>query len=276
MLWCAVLSSYTFATILGMLPVRYDRTAARFRTSGWCQGYSLVVLVLFSYGYKTSAVAVISALNPLIAIVFTDLTLGTISATVCLQCWQRHRIVLVLNRSKRIRARLDAVLLEDNYGGALVRFFVKVIAINAIAQCAVTRALHNLLFTITGNRDYLSIVLVSMAYFMQTIVPNMFFAAVLVARFYLVRVNVAIDALITEAGRLQEDDVLSAHGKQVRFCWISDRLDALSELHQAILELLDELGCIHSLQLLCSTLNFFGILIIEVRRISVNRVADKL
>lgn len=264
---------YTFITLSGILPVRYDPATRQFRSSAWMLIHSTVVLCTFSYVYMTSGVTAISALNPLIAIVFTDLTLSSICITFALQCLNARRIVRTLNASVRLIGQLNATLLgcradgwinDSDVIGLLLRFGCKIVLVNGMAQWALITALYNLLLLITGKRDYSAIVIVSMGYFMQTMVPNMFFAVMLASRFYYERINAAVAATLTEVHRMEETVDRSEHFRQLDFCRLSDRVDELAVQHERLTRLIGDINRVMSLQLLCSTINFFGILVIEV------------
>lgn len=261
LLYCA----YRFVTLLGMLPVRYCWRTATFHTSHWHCAYSLAVLAIFAYGYLTSALVAISAIHPLVAIVFVKLTLVTIAATVCMQCCRNRQLSSILNDAVRLATALDASVCTAGHTGPPLRhLFVKVVLLNAMAQCALIRSLNFLVLALTGSPDYVAIAILSVAYFMQTMVPNMFFAAVLSVHFYLGRLNAAVSHAIATAQRVQNDRRSSVHAKQLAYCRISDRLDRLAELHLELTQLTLRLNAAHSLQLLSCTLNFFGVLVFEV------------
>lgn len=138
------------------------------------------------------------------------------------------------------------------------------VVINFIAQFALIKALHSLLILITGSHDYVAIFIVSVAYFMQSMVPNMFYAALQVADFYLNRINSEVRSIVRSVKNFQDNKALSEFAKTRQYCTYSDRLDELAEFHQCLTNLLVSLNDLFSLQLLFNTLNFFGIFVIEV------------
>lgn len=259
---------YYFVKVFGFLPIYFNCNKNRFETC-WPQiVYSLLVLVSFAYIYLTSGVAVISALSPLIAVAFTNLSVTTICVTCLLQCKNHSRIVKFLNQSKAFFHRLNLALITDGkekqYRRHLWRLFIKVVAVNFIAQFALINAMHNLLVLLTGSRDTVAIFIVSAAYFMQSMVPNIFYAALQVADFYLHRINNETRSIVRRAKYIENSSNLGKFAKSWQYCGCSDRLDELAEHHQKLTNLMVELNQLFSLQLLFNTLNFFGIFVIEV------------
>lgn len=133
-----------------------------------------------------------------------------------------------------------------------------------MAQFALINALHNLLVKITGNKDLVSIFIIFVGYFMQTMVPNMFFAALQVVDFYMTRINNEVQHVVRRAKTIQDNRLASKFARTAEYCSCSDRIDELAELHQTMTHLLQELNRLFAWQLLFNVLNFFGVLIIEV------------
>lgn len=260
--------AYYFVKGLGFFPIHYDCHTKQFQTSRPQLVYSLLLLIAFSYTYLTSGVSIISALSPLIAVAFTNLSVTTISITLLLQCKNHQSIVLFSNRSKDLMLQINRTLLNNkqpiNIRSQLVRLAFKLVFINFMAQFAVIKALHNLLIMITGSKDLMAIFIVSMAYFMQTMVPNIFFVALQVANFYLDLINQEVLNVVRRASFMQDNCKFSKFARIEEHCSCSDRIDELAELHQTMTHLLKDLNKLCALQLMFNVLNFFGILIIEV------------
>lgn len=264
----AIKCSYYFVSIFGMLPVKYNYKKFKFETSVLLTSYSLLILVAFSYTYLTSGVSVISSLNPLIAITFIYLSYSAICLTVMIQCLQRHKITRFLNRVQLFLHELKTVTnqYEVSYSQEIILILLKTVFINCLTQYAVISAVHSLLLQITGKRDYVAIFIMCVAYFMQTIISNLFYALILASAFYFKLINKKICRIIEGAQYAMN---IAQHGsnflKLNQYLECSDRLDELAIIHRKLTNLTRSLNSLCSVQLLISTINFVGILVIQVR-----------
>lgn len=260
--------SYYFVKVLGLFPARYNSRLKRFETCRPQVAYSILVFIAFAHTYLTSGVAVISALSPLIAVAFTYLSVTTIFATFVMQCVRHAAIVRFANVSKtfleHLNTRLSVDLPNSSFRSKMVFLGFKVIFINCMAQFAVISAMNNLLIVLTGSQDFMAIFIVSVAYFLQTMVPNMLVAALQLADFYFSRINLEVRTTIIKAHRFQNSTALSDIVKQFGYCECSDRLDELAKFHLALSTLLGVLTQMFSIQLLINTLYFLGVFVIEV------------
>lgn len=258
--------AYYFAKVLGFFPVRFNSRCNRFQSSRRQVVYSCALLVAFAFTYLTSGVAIISALSPLIAIAFTNLSVTTICCTLLIQCKHYRSIAAFCNQSKDCIERLDRSLgtATTNCRPQLLRIAFKFFYVNFMAQYAVIKALHNLLVSITGSNDFVAIFIVSMAYFMQTMVPNIFFSVLQVFDFYIDQINREVQRVVDRAKCVEDNRRSTKFAKTFAYCSCSDRLDELAELHQSIVHLLGDLNGLCGPQLLLNILNFFGIFVIEV------------
>lgn len=257
---------YRFVVLLGMLPVRYNSATQQFYSSSWTCAYSMAVFVSFSYFYLTSAVSALKALNPMVAFVFVYLTHTVIAVTVLLQCCAHRRLCRWLNDAHRFAVATAAAASPAGttidadrirIAGALRHLFVKTVLVPAVAQCALIRAMGTLILQLTGAPDYMAVVAMSLGYFMQTLVPNAFCAAQLACDVCLQRLGAAVEQRIASAQRAQR----SKRSVQRR---IAVELDQLAAQWLRLAQLAQRATQLHQWQLLCSALNFYGILVLEL------------
>lgn len=227
-----------------------------FETTLFSYFYSIVFYIAFAYFYLTSGLFVIMRLNPLAMISFVYLTMIAISVIFIVQCWKASQIARFLNEAMRLLSRLAPVCgYSEIDRESLLMFLFKVLVVSAIAQLAVINGCRILGQLVTGSVDYFVIFVISVAYFLQTIVPNMLYVAVLVSSFYYRRINDEIGALMKEAAKTRGS-----------FDAISVELNNLARLHLKLTEVLQTGNSVLSVQLLFSTADFIAILIIEVTK----------
>lgn len=259
---------YKFSRIFGLVPFRYNDETKTFVTAWFDIIYPVVVYLLFAYTYPTSGLSVVSVLNPLVVVAFFYMTVTTISVIFLVQCLNAQRICVFLNKA----AHLNSELYERyrNFSGAHYRSHIllaltKTTVVNFLAQTAVAYCCTVLGQVLTGRVDYFVIFIISVAYFLQTIVPNMFYVGVLGGSFHYEQINREIIGVVAEAATV-------AHGcrdfesEEVRehFEELTNRLNDIAVLHGRLTTLITTANSICSLQLLVSTANFVGILLIEV------------
>lgn len=261
--------SYHVVTLSGFLPVRYDRETQTFRSPAWIRYYSITIVAIFAYSYLNSPIAAIWTTNTIISIVYPYITLASICSLFALQLFKHRTIVSVLNQSALGIHLLNSGLRNApkwvDYRSAVPRLLLKTVLINALAQWAISGVVRDLLTTTHHlTCDWISVGTCSMAYIMQSIVTNVFFAGMLTSHFYFVRINREVADAMRDAMNVQKNDAHSPYAKQVRFCQISERLDVLAELHQQLTELTNAWSCVHSLQLFGSAMHVFSIVIMQV------------
>lgn len=246
-----------FCTVFGLFPFRYNETNKIFETSLFRYCYSIVFYIAFAYFYLTSGLFVIMRLNPLAMIAFVYLTMIAIAVIFIVQCWKASRIARFLNDAMSLLSQLAPIRdYAEIDRESLLMFLFKVLIVSAIAQLAVINGCRILGELVTGSVDYFVIFVISVAYFLQTIVPNMLYVTILISSFYYRRINVEIAAVMKE--------VAKARGS---FEAIPDRLNNLARLHLKLTEVLKTGNSVFSVQLLFSTADFIAILIIEVTKL---------
>lgn len=229
------------------------------------QIYSTVVVISFSYFYPTSGISVVSRLNPLVAITFFNLSMTTICLTFIVQIIQSHKIVRFLNDAIQFLFNFNKFIDRHKvkYLSSIFAIIFKIVVVNLMAQYALIAGINLILIQVTGKKDYFSILMTSVAYTLQSMIPNLFYSSLLVVSFYLKQINEKIDDIVVQAKRISELDE-NEYMKQKVFCDLSDRLDDIATYHARLIELTNRLNKLCSFQILVSITNFFGILIIEV------------
>lgn len=257
--------AYIFVSLFGLCPFLFDYHEKRFKTSVIMQIYSTLVVISFSYFYPTSGISVVSALNPLVAITFFNLSMTTICLTFIVQIINSHKIVNFLNDSIQFLFNFNKFVDRHKvkYISSIFAVILKVGVVNLMAQYALIAGINLILIQVTGKKDYFSIFITSVAYTLQSMIPNIFYSSLLVVSFYLKQINEKIDDIVVQAesiSDLEENEYM----KQKVFCELSDRLDEISTYHIRLIGLTNRLNKLCSFQILVSITNFFGILIIEV------------
>lgn len=259
---------YIFSRVFGLIPFRYNDETKTFVTAWYDKIYPIVIYFLFAYTYSTSGLSVISVLNPLVVVAFFYMTVSTISVIFLVQCLTAKRICVFLNKAAHLNGELYQryrLLPGTHYRSHVLLALTKTTAVNFLAQIAVAYCCSVLGQVLTGKVDYFVIFIISVAYFLQTIVPNMFYVGILGASFHFEQINREISGVVAEAATL-------ANGcrdfglKEVRehFGKLTNRLNDIAVLHGRLTTLTTTANTICSLQLLVSTANFVGILLIEV------------
>lgn len=260
--------AYKFSRLCGLVPFRYDSTTKRFVTAWFDQIWPAIAYFSFAYFYPTSGLSVISVLNPLVVVAFFYMTVTTISVIFLVQAINAKAICVLLNDISTLNSELyerERHLADKNYWPYVSLALAKILVVNVVAQSAVIYCCTTLAIMLTGKGDFFVVFLISWAYCLQTIVPNMFYVGVLGASFHYEQINKEICVVLMEATRLalgrrdfSSDSIREAFEK------LSAKLDCLASLHSRLFHLITRANDMCSLQLLVSTANFVGILLIEV------------
>lgn len=228
--------------------------------------YSIFVVLSFSYFYPTSGISVVSALNPLVAITFFNLSMTTICLTLIVQILHSEKIVQLLNDAIQFLYDFNAFIdrHQVNYLTSICALIFKTVIVNAMSQYACIDGVNSILTQMTGKKNYFAIFMVSIAYTLQTMIPNIFYGSLMAVSFYLRQINEKIEDIILRAKRVSIVDA-NKYAKEKVYCELTDRLDELIAHHSSLIQLTIRLNRICSFQILLSITNFFGILLIEVR-----------
>lgn len=136
---------------------------------------------------------------------------------------------------------------------------------SCFAQLAVINCCVILANMLTGQTDYFVIFIISVAYFLQTIVPNMFYTLVLHATFHYKQINLEIENVVRETQNIASSTaVYTAQEIRSKFFYLSERIDLITTCHGELTARIIKTNSLFSKQLLASSANFVGILIIEV------------
>lgn len=258
---------YVFVSLFGLCPFVFDFEKKIFKTSTVMQLYSTSVVLSFSYFYPTSGISVISALNPLVAITFFNLSMTTICLTFAVQIVHSHKIVQFLNDAIQFLYNFNKFIDRHSvdYLSSIVAIILKIGVVNVTAQYACIDGVNTILTHVTGKRDYFAIFMLSVAYTLQSMIPNIFYGSLLTASFYLKQINGKIDDIVEQAIRAGNVDVDgNKYVKEKVYCELSDRLDEITIYHSRLIELTVRLNKLCSFQLLLSITNFFGLFLIQV------------
>lgn len=261
--------AYKFSRLCGLVPFRYDSATERFVTAWYDHIWPGVTYFSFAYFYPTSGLSVISVLSPLVVIAFFYMTVTTISVIFLVQAINARGICVLLNDITALNRELyerERHLVGKSYWPYVSLALAKVIVVNVVAQSAVIYCCTTLAIMLTGKGDFFVVFLISWAYCLQTIVPNMFYVGVLGASFHYKQINKEIAVVMHDAVQLTEGQHgYGNHAIRRQFGELSERLDCLAVLHSGLFHLVTRANAMCSLQLLVSTANFVGILLIEVR-----------
>lgn len=260
--------AYKFSRLCGLVPFRYDKTANGFVTAWFDQIWPAVAYFSFAYFYPTSGLSVISVLNPLVVVAFFYMTVTTISVIFLVQAINAKAICVLLNDIAILNGELykrERHLGDKHYWPYVSLALAKILVVNVVAQSAVIYCCTTLAIMLTGKGDFFVVFLISWAYCLQTIVPNMFYVGVLGASFHYEQINREIVQILTKATQLAAGRRDFAN-ETIREMYekLSTKLDCLASLHSRLFHLIIRANDMCSLQLLVSTANFVGILLIEV------------
>lgn len=261
--------SYGFCVCFGLCPFSYNFQRKTFETAWYHLVYPILVYIAFSYFYPTSGLAVISSLNPLVVVAFFYMTMANISVIFLVQCMNANRIVAFLNELFVFEYRLNDLYtktIEDKFFPSILLFLYKTVLVNCFAQLAVINCCVIISQVLTGQTDYFVIFIISVAYFLQTIVPNMFYTLVLHAKFHYKQINREIEEVVGETQNILSSAIYTTQERRTKLFNLCERIDRIASCHGTLTTQIIEANNIFSKQLLVSSANFVGILIIEVSK----------
>lgn len=260
--------AFYFSRLCGLVPFRYSSQEKRFVTAWYDQIYPSATYFSFAYFYPTSGLSVISVLNPLVVVAFFYMTVTTISVIFLVQAINAKKICVLWDDIAELNAELfkrERHIAGKRYSPYIFLALAKVVVVNIVAQSAVIYCCTTLAIVLTGKADFFVVFLISWAYCLQTIVPNMFYVGVLGASFHYEQINKEITSVIKEATDFSQGrrDFTTVETME-KFDELTERLNVLATLHSRLFHLITRANETCSLQLLVSTANFVGILLIEV------------
>lgn len=256
---------YLFCKLLGLCPCHYNSRRKLFDWSKWEIIYSVFVWINFSYFYPMIGLKMMTHLNPLVVISFFYLSMVTITFIFAIQCWHAKKLAALMNETQILMEKLlpfchsISKWQSIRYG---IRFIYKTIVTSAIAQIGSINFCVILSKMMTGKVDYFMIFIISIAYFLQTLVPNMFYTFVLGTSMQFHQLNAEIQKIADEANLLTKNT--RDHNSNERFHKLSLRLDYIASLHGKLTVHTKNVSKIFAWQLLIVITSFVAILLIEV------------
>lgn len=262
---------YWYCKVLGLCPIHYDVQRGAFIWTWHEIFYSLLIWMSFSYFYWTRVLNLIKYLNPILVFIYFSLNLLTIATVFGLQCLNAGKLANVLNQSidllqnefKAIRETFT--LWQINRCG--FQFFQKIIFFNGIAMTATMIFCEILSEIVNGQADYFVNFVMSMAYVLQMLVPNIFYAFILVISIHLRQLNIEIQKVHSETNELLTARSVGIDGlpnRNYQMMQLIQRLDHLSKLHGKIEIIAREVNQMFSWQLLITICNVINNILIEV------------
>lgn len=243
-----------FCTIFGFCPFKFNGEKMIFELTFFHYLYSIVFYISFTYLYLTSGLTIILKLNPLAMISFICLSMIAITVTFIASWFNAPRMVRLFNEDKYLLIALcSACDYSKIFRETILLILCQICIVSAIAQIAVIYGCSISGNLVTGHVDYFVILVISIAYILQTIVPNIFYITVLLASYFHGEMNRNILNLMNEMDKIR----------------INEKLNILCKLHFRLTEVMNKINSISSIQLLFSTADFIAILSIEVCYVTV-------
>lgn len=263
---------YLFSKVLGLCPFHYDSTTKLFTTHWYDIVYPILVYFNVSYFYMTNVLNIVSItiLSPLIVVAFFYMTMCTTFMVILLQLLNFNVLTSLINDAIKFFVTLNRL---NNSNGQIVSlrlFLYKIVLTSGCAQIASVNSCVALCQVIIGKVDYFVIFIVSVAYFLQTIVLNMFYIIVLSGIVQYKRMNVEIRKVIDDMKTLLNENHIRGLNVENNSFQLSERLNFIASLHCKLTQYMMRSNKIFSIQILIVTGNFVGILLIEVQILSIS------
>lgn len=225
----------------------------------------------FSYFYWTRVLNLIKYLNPILVFIYFSLNILTIAIVFLVQCLNAGKLAKLLNQliellQNDFKAIRDAFTVWQiiRYG---IRFFRKIFILNSIAMTATMIFCETLSMIVTGHIDYFVNFVMSLAYILQMIIPNLFYAFILVISIHLRQLNVEIQKVHNQANELLVARSVGIDGisnRKQQLIQLSERLEYLSKLHSKIEIITRHVNQAFSWQLLVTIYNVITNILLEV------------
>lgn len=262
---------YWYCKLLGLCPVHYDFQQNAFVWTWYEIFYSVLIWMNFSYFYWTRVLNLIKYLNPVLVFIYFTLNLLTLATVFLVQCFNAGKLAELLNQlldllQNECKAIRDTFTLWQivRYGA---RFFQKIIFINGVAMAATMIFCETLSMIVTGQIDYFVNLVMASAYILQMLIPNMFYAFILVISIHLRHLNVEIQKFHHQANELITVPCAGIDGLRNRYNQLnklSQRLEDMSKIHCKIEIIVRHVNQVFSWQLLITIYNAITNILIEV------------
>lgn len=256
---------FWFCKLFGFCPFHYNSRRKRYNWT-WIEIiYSISIWANFCYFYTTSGLSAVARLNPLVVVAFFYLTMSTITMVFLIQCAHANQLANLSNKTYALLQELKPFCSSLSNVHAFrygMLFLCKIILTSGIAQVATIVCCSLIGKMISGSIDYFVIFIVSVAYFMQTLVPNIFYTFILGISMHYRQLNNEVEKIVAEVRRFVKDKHVIQSANQ--FNHLIQRLDCIATLHGKLTIHSKNVNDIFSLQLLITISNFFAIILIEV------------
>lgn len=256
---------FWYCKLFGLCPIHYDSRKNAFDWSTLEMVYSMFICAMFSYFFPTSGLTTIAHLNPLVVIVFFYLVMVTITITFIVVFANVQKMTVLMNETKNLIDELQPFCRQTSNRQcfrAAISFICKTVVTSSIAQFGSTYCCIILCQMVTNDVDYFVIFIVSMAYYLQTIVPNMFYVFILCVSMAYNQLNAEIMEIAKRANFYAK--YCNNSESSELFGKLSTHLDHIASLHGKLTAHTIKVNEMFSWQLLIVIGNFVAILLIEV------------
>lgn len=256
---------YWFCRLFGVCPFHYNSRKNAFDWSKWEILYSIIIWANFSYFYPTSGLRSVVNLNRLVVISYFYLAMGTITFVFIMQWIHVKKFTNLLNETKKLLEEFRPFCAKIT-GWDMIKagfwFICKIVITSGIAQIASIVCCVALGKMMYGKVDYFVVFIVSVSYFLQTLVPNMFYTFILGVSIQYHQLNIEIEKISHQANYHKK---YSDSESNELLCKLSKRLDYIATLHGKLTVHTTKVNKLFSAQLLIVIGNFVAVLLIEVK-----------
>lgn len=266
-----VRSVFWFYKLIGLCPFHYNFHKKSFNLTKWEVFYTIFVWVNFTYLYAARGLFTLAPqLNPLVMTASHYLALFTINIIFMMQCVNASEITTILNEAQILLEEINSFCKPIPTGEAiryLLLFLSKMIFISGIVQMDTIAGCIAISKMVTGEVDYVLIFIISLSYFLQTAVLNMFYSLVLVTIAKYQQLNCEIREILDESSailRKKRSKNGSDYDFDNRLFQLSERMNRIAHFHGKLTLLITKANKTFSLQLLVVIGNTAIVLLIDV------------
>lgn len=261
-----LLTYYYINHIIGMAPCYYDLKAELFQTNKYFLIYPIFMSFLTIFVYCLCTFRSVEKLQPFIKLNVFYFHILVIVVMFGCQCLNYKRIVKYLNNLQLFFRQIKLQTLINSNGEKIpsTLFVISGVCIvsallNIIASCGAM--FHS------GQYDkrslplkFAQVMFIVHLYFCETAILNTYFALNWMIQLHYGKINDNIAKVMVEAECLMQKTHLniSEHSRMIKFCELSDKLDALAALHDKLTDVLMESNGIVAVQLLIGIAFYFS------------------
>lgn len=260
---------YWFWRLLGLCPFHYNSRKDAFNWTWLEILYSVLVWMNFAYFYP-AGIWFFRVFDSLIVWSFFYFSLITITIVFAVQCVHVKPLTDLLNETIHLMRDLQPFTAKISTINAFrcgILFAFKTIFIGGTLQMVSVVFCINMSKMLTDQVDYFVIFLVLIAYFLQTIVPNIFYTFILGVSIQYQQLNAEIQNIADQATLLTKTNYgnkTQYSRSSLHFIELSNRLKHVASLHGKITMLTKKVNQVFSFQLLVLITNYVARLLIEV------------